>query len=50
MGRRHQKARKRSWVLRTNYGESAGGISERESILEVRTKSETFFAVKLNKK
>ena len=25
MGRRHQKARKRSRVLRTNYGESAGG-------------------------
>lgn len=53
MGRRHQKARKRSRVLRTNYGESAGGgggISERESTWEVRTKSETFFAVKLNKK
>ena len=33
MGRRHQKARKTSRVLRTNYGESAGGgggISERE--------------------
>ena len=46
MGRRHQKARKRSRVLRTNYGESAGGgggISERESTWEVITKSETFF-------
>ena len=50
MGRRHQKARKRSRVLRTSYGESAGVISERESTWEVRTKSETFFAVKLNKK
>lgn len=27
-----------------------GGISERESTWEIRTKSETFFAVKLNKK
>ena len=46
MGRRHQKARKRSRVLRTNYGESAGGggdISERESTWDVRTKSETCF-------
>ena len=48
MGRRHQKARKRSRVLRTNYGESAAGggggsISERESTWDVRTKSETFF-------
>ena len=25
MGRRHHKARKRSWALRANYGESAGG-------------------------
>ena len=25
MGRRYQKARKRSWALRANYGESAGG-------------------------
>ena len=44
MGRRHQKARKR-----TNYGDSVfvggggGGISERESTCDVRTKSESFF-------
>ena len=41
MGRRHQKARKR-----TNYGDSVcvgGGISERESTWDVRPKSETFF-------
>ena len=51
MGRRHQKARKRSWLLRTNYGDSGwGAMVERESTWEVRTKSETFFAVKLNKK
>ena len=48
MGRRRQKARKRSRVLRTNSG--WGVMSERESTWEVRTKSETFFAVKLNKK
>ena len=49
MGRRHQKTQKR-----TNHGDSVcvgeGSISERESTWEVRTKSETFFAVKLNKK
>ena len=42
MGRRHQKAQKR-----TSYGDSVcvggGSISERESIWDVRTKSETFF-------
>ena len=53
MGRRHQKARKRSRVRSTNYGDSGGGggaMSERESTWEGRTKSETFFTVKLNKK
>ena len=52
MGRRHQKAGKRSRVLSTNDGDSGegGAMSERESTWEVRTKSETFFAVKLNKK
>ena len=42
MGRRHQKARKR-----TNYGDSVcvggGNTSERESTWDVRTKAETFF-------
>ena len=42
MGRRHQKAQKR-----TNHGDSVcvggGSISERESSWDVRTKSETFF-------
>ena len=55
MGRRHQKAPKRSRVLRTNYGESAGGWGEgalvKGNLLRTSDSNQRpFFAVKLNKK
>ena len=53
MGTRHQKARKRSRVLRTNYGESAGGegaLVKGNSLGTSEPNQRPFFAVKLNKK
>ena len=54
MGRRHQKARKTSRVLRTNYGGSAGGgegaLVKGNPLRTSDPNQRPFFAVKLNKK